>query len=194
MKSWVTLIELLIAIVIFWIWVIYVVGNVIWNISYVERTSMKTQSTFLAKEGIEIAYNLVDSNIERWMHWNCANYDTNDYSCDDFLWSWNSYYKAEISTWSAFSISSISNTNHEDNILYFHTWDLNWYTWFWYDHDDTWKETDFSRYLYFTWVYSEGDSWVLDKSEILKVKSVVKFKKWAYTWDVTLESFVWNVR
>lgn len=189
MKKWLTLIEVMFSIAIFGVWAVYVLSSLIDNISFFERTNLRNEATFLAKEGIEIAYNIVDSNINRWMAWNCLGYNVN-YNCTEKIWDSNNYYKFSIDKDWYFN-TSITNKDFDDNIIYYHTWtsDL-----FWYNHDDTWQETYFSRYLYFTWVYSQGDSWIIDKNKILKVNSIVEYKKWAFTWEVILESFIWNVR
>lgn len=192
MKKWITLIELLIAIIVFWIWVLYIISTIIWNVRYVTQVNLKTQATFLAKEWIEMVYNLVDTNISKWINWNCSDLDI-DYVCTDFIWNTNNFYKISYITWSSYLISPTVD-DFNDNVLFFHTWDVNWFEWFWFDHNSSWEETVFSRYLYFTWIYSEPDWGILDKNKILKVSSYVEYRMGVNTWSVVIESFIWKTR
>lgn len=57
-----TLVEMMIAIAIFSIGVLTVLNLLVNNLYFLDKASTKTQASFLAKEGIELVYNLRDSN------------------------------------------------------------------------------------------------------------------------------------
>jgi hypothetical protein len=112
-----------------------------------------------------------------------------------------------FSTWNTYTVSInswwyyIIEKNTSNNRLYYHTGDIKkstnsvWENWFWYNHNSTnWIPTNFGRIISFTWVWlsPENKIWSLDK--ILKVMSIVNYWTWAYTWEVKLESFIWNIR
>ena len=70
-KSGFTFIEVMIAIVVFAIWVLAILGLVTSNLRWVERNDLRLQGTLLAKEWLELVYNLRDSNLERELPRNC---------------------------------------------------------------------------------------------------------------------------
>lgn len=120
----ITLVEVMIAIVIFGVWILSilkVLGN---NILIIQHTRLKTQATLLAKEWIELVYNLRDSNLDRSFDWNCGkiiktqpainnlwweSVQTSSYDCDpgSFL-QWNKSY----------TISYDSNHHYQINIAW----------------------------------------------------------------------------
>ena len=58
-----TLLEILIAISVFAIGILAVLRVLTGNISVLDRTNIKLQATVLAKEWIELLYNVRDSNL-----------------------------------------------------------------------------------------------------------------------------------
>lgn len=70
-RYWFTFIEILIAIIVFSIWIFAVLGLVTSNLRWVERNDLRLQGTLLAKEWLELVYNLRDSNLERELPRNC---------------------------------------------------------------------------------------------------------------------------
>ena len=70
-KLWLTLIETLVAITVFSIGAFAVLRVLTWNLWIMDRTNMKLQSTVLAKEWLELLYNVRDSNLDKWLPWNC---------------------------------------------------------------------------------------------------------------------------
>ena len=66
-----TFIEIMITIVVFSIWVFAVLGLVTSNLRWVERNDLRLQGTLLAKEWLELVYNLRDSNLDRELPRNC---------------------------------------------------------------------------------------------------------------------------
>lgn len=70
-KSGITLVEVIIAIVVFGVGILSILKILGNNILIIQHTKLKTQATMLAKEGIEIMYNLRDSNVDRSFERNC---------------------------------------------------------------------------------------------------------------------------
>jgi len=206
-KFWFTLIEMLIAITVFAIGVLAVLRVLTWNLSIMDHTSMKLQSTVLAKEWLELVYNLRDSNLEKSLPWNCVlnqevyGWDSNNLEnktvediCTGYFGSGNNvlqlafdennYYYQNL-TWSHDYFTGL----FEDNKLCLFSWNGSM-SWFAYCSWDKWEPTFFARYLSFTWV--SADSEILPKDKIIKVESHVLYKKWHKTWDIVFESFIWN--
>lgn len=70
-KSAFTFIEVIIAITVFAIGVLAVLRLITQNLVTLDNTQMRTTATFLAKEGIELVYNMRDSNIDKLLPWDC---------------------------------------------------------------------------------------------------------------------------
>jgi len=194
-KRWITLIEVLFAVIIFWVWILSIMTMVIENISLLDRIKNQTTATSLAKEWIEIVYNLRDSNLNKSVKWNCI--DATDPDCPNRFADGMSF-KTELNLNGYYRLSA-TDSEFDSNVLYFHTWDIkdntNWvlFTWFWYDYTpDNWEKTIFSRYIYFDRVYLKN-GWMADPSKLLKIESHVVYKKWATKEEVVLESFIWEI-
>lgn len=196
-KKWITLVEVLIAIIVFGVGLITILAMISKNISVVDRLELRTKSTFLAKQWIEIVYNKRDSNLQRWVKWNCVDMDSS-YNCNKFFKKWDSYKVFLNLTW-YYSIKSTDKL-FESNLLYKHFWMIKKessgepiLTGFRYDHNWTERErTFFSRYIDFTWAYLEWDGGIADEEELLKLESVVSYDKAWMTGNIVLESFIWD--
>ena len=213
-----TLIEVLIAITVFAVWVLAVLRILTWNLSIMDHTNMKLQSTVLAKEWLELLYNLRDSNLEKDLQWNCV-LDQDIYSwtpadleektessicagffgneADEILqlsFDKNSYYYQKISTYT----DDFDDLFEKNKICEFADDDMIWFAYC--DAFEGWEDTFFARYLSFTWInISEASDLkisqtqeILPKDKIIKVESHVLYKKWHKTGDVVFESFIWN--
>lgn len=205
-KYWFTFIEIMVAILVFSIWVFAVLSLVTNNLRWVERNDLRLQGTLFAKEWLELVYNLRDSNLERELPWNCI---LNHEKVKEFF---NSEWVSEsdlLSICDYFGIGSPLKISYSDsgaryvyvswatilgdfdslfswNQLYYHTWqNISWYS-----HDRNWKSTFFARYITFDAI-KEGEV-PLNTWKILKVSSHVIWQKWRYTWEVVLSSFIWN--
>lgn len=64
-KSAFTFIEMLVAITVFAIGVLAVLRLVTQNLATLDITQTRTTATLLAKEGIELVYNMRDANLEK---------------------------------------------------------------------------------------------------------------------------------
>ena len=214
-RYWFTFIEILIAIIVFSIWIFAVLGLVTSNLRWVERNDLRLQGTLLAKEGLELVYSLRDSNLDRELPRNCI--------MRDKIYEWNAetfglelgkcvtqmqnkvenpeltcicpYYfgksspiRVSYSDQNYVVVKYADDTTFSGNRLYMHTgsgWEL------WYSHiANWWEETVFARYITFDAIME--DEVPLNTGKILKVSSHVLWEKWSYTGEVVLESFIWN--
>jgi len=211
-KSWFTFIEVIIAITVFAIGVLAVLRLITQNLVTLDITQMRTSATFLAKEGIELVYNMRDSNIAKWLPWDCVLYtdlkdvvidDTNkeDVSVSACVWNFASWddkvlqisFDSGVYTYSlpvdmGKDFSELWNSNR----LYYTTWVI-------WEHEifrysslpvEGKDPTFFSRYILFTGV-REWDK-ILPRDSILKVESHVLYNKGSKTGEVVLESFIGN--
>lgn len=209
-----TFIEVMLAIVIFSIGILAVLSLVTNNLKSMDRNNLRLQATLLAKEGIELVYNLRDSNLEKQLSWNCLmNIEMYSWNSDQLaskIWRWNqSDFENIICDWyfgtgyflqiwfdpnlymyyKNFSISDIFFVNYGNSNLYYfqNDQDLSWY---WYSFINIGTKTSFARYISFKPVM-EWDK-VLPLDKIMKIESHVLYVKWATTWEVVFESFIWN--
>lgn len=213
-KSAFTFIEVIIAITVFAIGVLAVLRLITQNLVTLDNTQMRTTATFLAKEWIELVYNMRDSNLQKSLPWDCVLYtdlenitiDTADSenvqinACERFFSSWTDDHRVlqisfdPVAYVHAVPVTIWANFNElwNKNRLYYTTWEIAWNQLFWYSHLSVeWEDpTFFSRYILFDFV-REWDK-ILPPNKILKVESHVSYIKGTKTWEVVLESFIWN--
>lgn len=220
-RYWFTFIEILIAIIVFSIWIFAVLGLVTSNLRWVERNDLRLQGTLLAKEWLELVYNLRDSNLERELPRNCImrreiyGWNGKDFGVElakcvnnmeyieknpELLCICPNYFgksspiRVSYSDQNYVVVEYAGDTTFSGNRLYMHTgsrWEL------WYSHEERGgQETVFSRYITFDYiledVWDDSQKNLLDTGKILKVSSHVLWEKWSYTGEVVLESFIWN--
>ena len=218
-KSAFTLIEILIAIAVFSIGILTVLRLITWNMAAIDKVKIKTQATILAKEWIELVYNLRDSNYEKEQDWNCIfsqqmyykniddKFDENEI-CNWYFWSGNENQILQISFDPKIYLysnlkefGSWFEENFENNKLYYQIWEIwaiftpawNYKTSDWYNLFWYDHDTNWQESNYARYIVLTGvtASWqVLDKNKILKIESHVLYKKWNYAWEVILESFI----
>lgn len=209
-KLWFTFIEVIIAITVFAIGVLAVLRLITQNLVTLDATQLRTNATFLAKEWIELVYNMRDSNIAKWLPWNCIlkeNFATGNRNeidpetvCEWNFSSWSEDNKIlQISfdpEWYTYTHMLDAGKDFNElwtgNRLYYISWAVGWHQIFWYSSQAVeWQEpTFFSRYIVFAPVHEWKD--ILPRENILKIESHVLFNKWTKTWEVVLESFIWN--
>ncbi len=210
-KSAFTFIEVIIAITVFAIGVLAVLRLITQNLVTLDNTQMRTTATFLAKEGMELVYNMRDSNLDKSLPRDCLVYEdivditieTQDENvlvgaCSWFFSSWAEDSKIlQISFASGTYMHALPVKKWEDfaslrneNRLYIITWDIASTQLFRYAHQQGWTETPFARYLSFAVVREWGK--ILPSNKILKVESHVLYMKGTKTGEVVLESFIWN--
>lgn len=213
-KSWFTLIEIMIAITVFAIGVLAVLRLLTSNLVTMDRTENRTIATFLAKEWLEMVYNIRDANVQKWLPWNCLLADkitsdinigttTDDLSiikaCD---WYFSSGANDGHVLSLGFAESGYFFAEHKkiaDNFsgnftafgLMQMTWTVGESTISRYtprQKVETWSLQTFGRYILFTGVVEGGK--LLPLSDILKVESHVLFSKWSSTGEIVLESLI----
>ena len=199
-KGGFTLIEVMIAITVFSIGVLAVLNLIIHNLSTIDKVQTKITATFLAKEWIELAYNIRDTNLQKSFARDCIlKPEINELETDVCETHFASGVEGQIFQLSFdpdkyYLVNSLSSEWTRDEIfdankLYYYTW--NGMFWYANQKDQNWQETDFARYLVFTGVVENWEILPVDK--ILKVESHVLYRKGWYTWDIFLESFIWNL-
>ncbi|MFA7717398.1 MAG: prepilin-type N-terminal cleavage/methylation domain-containing protein [Candidatus Absconditabacterales bacterium] len=204
-----TLIEMMIAITVFAIGVLAVLRVVMQDLVSMDRAQIRTMAAFLAKEGLELTYNIRDANIQKGLPRNCLLTDQNlsdifnqiepDKAC---AWYFSSgaqdhkvlqvgftpvgYFIAQLV---ALSLDFAEN---------FDTFRLSLFTGQYSGNDisryapgagtTTGDVTFFGRYILFTGV-REGNT-ILPLDSIVKVESHVLFIKGTNTGEIVLESFI----
>ena len=212
-----TFIEVIIAITVFAIGVLAVLRLITQNLVTLDNTQMHTTATFLAKEWMELVYNMRDSNNLKLLQRDCVmktdikdittdvtigvNHQENVQvnACIWFFSSWtedNNILQISFDPDAYMHVLSLEagkdfNELRETNRLYYITWEVAWTELFRYSHQqDEWTETPFARYIRFASV-TEGKN-ILPADRILKIESHVLYMKWTKTGEVILESFIWN--
>ena len=204
-----TLLETLIVIMVFCVWILVVVHGLSQTLRNKDYANTQIKSAFFAREWIEMVFNLRDANYHKKLPRNCIftpteidnnkvyEEDENPF-CNGYLWSWN-VQVLKISMWSWNEYVHIETGSMLDFTgmfkeyqIYMHTWNvLNNISWFYYDYtSDDWEDTWFARYLVITWV----DNWweIVDKNKLLKIESHVLYQRWALTWEKIMETFIGN--
>jgi prepilin-type N-terminal cleavage/methylation domain-containing protein len=196
-KYWITLIEVLIAIYIFWIWILIILRMLISNISRLYDIRTKDTAVSLAKEAMDIVFHLRDSNIEKWMDWDCVeiSYDWSSWDCDTNLLSWTlTRYQIDRSLTGLYFFNEIWSTGN--STIWYHTWiwytqDWTSYTWFWYDHKSVWGiETPFFRRI----EIFPHPTYPTYTNRVLWVRSIVHYTRWSTSKQVILESSIGDMR
>jgi prepilin-type N-terminal cleavage/methylation domain-containing protein len=209
-KSAFTFIEILVAITVFAIGVLAVLRLITQNLVTLDATEMRTTATFLAKEWIELVYNMRDSNLQKSLPRDCV-LDPN-LAADDFwtfdpnkacMWSFASGTADDKILQVAFvpdSYTYIALSQRANNFadlrsgnrLYYTTGDvagteLHRYG---YQPVEGDQASVFSRYISFDVVREWGK--ILPPNKLVKVESHVLYMKGTKTGEVVLESIIWN--
>ena len=210
-----TLIEMIIMIGVFSIGILTVLTLLSDSLNILDRVDLRTQATFFSKEGIDLVYNMRDSNYKKELPWDCIvkndiysgglnknnpgllkNNETGlDKFCGNYFsdLTWNVlqvwYDKDAYIYADVIDYDSDFNTRFTNNQLYLFTWE-NWLNWYWYC-----KSCDnpsfFARYIKFDEI-TEWENNFLSWWLILKVESHVLWNKGSRTGEVIMESFIWN--
>lgn len=207
-RNWFTFIEILVVISVFSIWVFAVIRLLSSNLINMESIKTKNSAVFLAKESMEIVYNLKNSNLYKWLKWDCV-LDDNIDSNLTIIWNVDNVCKYLFSSgiidskvfkiWFEsqwyFDISQFDEWTFEQNfdngLIYYYTWvigwkKISWYGYSWFNYPGT--KTKFARYTKFKTIKESDKELPMDK--IVKIESHVLFKMWTKTGNVVLESFI----
>lgn len=191
------------AIIIFGIGIIVIMSMLSSSVRILYDIKEKDTALTIAKEWIDMVYHLRDSNIERWMYWNCTDIDFSaPDNCAEYLYtSWDVKeftINRDETRW--YQMEEVATTG--DTLLYFHTWtlySLSWWAntldWFFYNHNATfsgvvWEETIYRRTIeirplsgYALWTWS-----------VLEITSIVEYNRWSDVRDVILQSIIGDTR
>lgn len=214
-----TLIEILIAISVFAIGILAVLRVLTGNLSVLDTANIKLQATVLAKEWIELLYNVRDSNLEKNLSWSCV-LNPSVYERDPDMLNSHTFDsdnpEKTLCTWYYWVDKFLKLSFDKDYYLYqelldktesfddlFKKTQLCLFSWennmLWYAYCSNslkWDETIFARYISFSPVYygvstnDVNNQLPLDK--VLKVEVHVLYDKLGKTWDIVFESFIWN--
>ena len=196
MKKAFTVIELIIAILIFGIGIISVLQLLLFDIDVGQKVELKTMSTMVAKEWMELMYNLRDTNNINYKKWSELSYDTY-FGADRFYKVSHSLTGGDIATIDLQEY--LTKPEFEDVRLYYHTGDIYeptygdvWTGAFWYNHEENENPTFYARYIEILPAYLEPEMAIDSGEQIFKIRSVWMYKKWGKQWEIVLESFISN--
>ena len=196
-KKAIILPEVLLSVIIIWIGILLILTVVINSLYIAERVKLKTQWTFLANQGLEILYSFVETNKQRWLPWNCVKLNSN-FDCEKKLYDSSYWQISFMRTWgeSLYPTKGIyfikpTDDSFENNRLYLFSGTYNGFNYKVYNYI-SWEKTFFARFIKVSKFYSAPDWGFISWDKILKITSYVLWKKWFYSWNVYLETFIWN--
>lgn len=197
-----TLIEILIVIVIFWVGILAILSIMANSVKNFDTINMQTRATLLAKEWIDLAFHHRDSNLEQGYP---RDYYTrtgnNDWGNEEFLWTgWNTTFKIGLSVDGNknpyYLLEKTGSWEYTADTFdeYFKTFALELtklkpeenitptpYT---YKATTETPNKGYARRIEFVPLK-------IGNLELLKVSSHVIYKRWSFTGEVVLESFLW---
>ena len=202
MKKAFTLIETLIIIIVFGTGILVVLYGIGQTIAQQDRAKTQITSSFLAREGIELMYNLRDSNYHKALPRNCifqtvhkSDFTESDF-CSSLFSSWtvlklamgsgNAYFHVETGT-----LSEDFEENFSNFQLFYRTGDIAWTQGFQYGYTGNGgTPLRYARYVLINALY-DGET-PLPESTLLKIESHVLFNKGGLTGEHVMESFIGN--
>jgi len=194
MRKAFTLIELIIAIIIFWVGLLAILVVLNKNVTLAKKLELKTQATLLAKEGMELVYNLRDSNNIKYLPWNYLTWAPEQIKNNTYvkIQTNKMYIPVVLLTWNKIVLRQISDIKKAR--LFLQTgnflnpaWEMI-YSWFFYNYF-TWQKTPFYRYVMFSWFYLQPEN-DTKPDKILKLVSKVWYIHWSLTGQVVFESVI----
>jgi type II secretory pathway pseudopilin PulG len=204
-----TLIELLVVIFVLWVGILSISVLITKNLSLVKNVHIQSNATILAREWLEMVYNVRDTNSLLWYKRDCAQrtsqidigeMDANTDPCKKYMWTGdNQMHRFTIEGWlSADGQISLSGsddgedfeTRFDANKLYLTGINVNNTNITGYTHKGT-GETTLARYVEFTGMQSLPQNSLITNSDIHHIRSVVLYKlSESSTGEVSLESFI----
>lgn len=190
--SGISLIEVVIALFVFGIGILWILRLITQNIATVDDIKIKTQATLLSKEGLEIMIHLRNTNLKKSQPWNCFRISNDE--CDEYFLSWEQqkFFTVDMnfSGTELKKISLLNSWDFEELFISSQLWFLS--GWIIGSSQSGSKSFQMARYIkiqpvIFSWTIRYDDF-------IIRVQSYVLYKKWSTTWFVMLETFLWNWR
>lgn len=194
-----TLLEVMIAIIIFWVGILTVMWTITSNIWRLYEIREKDAAIMIAKEWMDMMYHVRDSNIEREWFWNCAVTDVGAIdACDEFFYDDSEkYFTIGMSLTWTYSINVIPTTWDISTTIWYHTWTLytsvSWatLTGFWYNHESLgWEDSWYKR-----WITMKPVAWYPNNTwSILEITSEVRYMRGNNERSLVLQSFIGDIR
>ncbi len=205
---------MLVVIFVLWVGILSITVLITRNLSLVKNIHTQTTATILAREGIEMVYNVRDTNNILWYERNCADRLTqaeiialstntstdndNPDICKDYMRTWDDQDHRFIIEWGVGTQPQValSSITGDDFITLFNNSKLyltgisipiniTWYTHIWYG------DTMFARYIEFTGMDSLPSSTPITNNDIHHITSKVLYKlSDTSTGEIALESFI----
>lgn len=206
-KKAVTLIEVVIALFVFAVGILAVVRVITTNISVIDTMKLKMQAQSLAKEWMDMIFNIRDTNLARGVDWHCAYIHPdailslqdgrpfNGEICGEHFEPWKSFdlsldVDGKIATtlaqsWTDFETLVAMHELQETDL------NISSYSGSILTNEGT-TGSFFARYISFDPVYQ---SWVqIDTNKLLKVTSHVLYRKGSIQWETVLESLIGAIK
>lgn len=196
-----TIIELLVVIFILGVGILSISVLLSRSMSTTQQVHIQSTATILAREGIEMVYNVRDTNTLLWYEWNCAQ-RIQWQACTTHMRTWgNETHFFTIDGWLSkdkqITMSGIVWWNFDDlfkdSKLYLTSKDIWWTIITWYSHQsDHTKNTQFARYISFTGM-NDLPKDLITNNDIHHISSIVLYKlSDTQTGQIMLESFITN--
>lgn len=181
-----TLIEVLITIVVFTSGILVILSVITNSLSLGRRSRNRTNATMLAKEWLEMMYNIRDTNLDRAQPRDCVP-PINNNTC--------AYYLSDVSSGTIFTIevtwaNNIVISAWLTSRLYITTWSNGNIV---YTHSITSQPSPFYRTIIISDAQLPGDTIVINNN-IKKITSRIQYPQLWGTGEVMLESFIWLTR
>lgn len=185
-KQWFTIIEILLAIIIFGIGIMTLLRAIIFFVASGDEVKQKAIAILLAKEAMDVVYNQRDTNLRRSVRWDCAHIDViAPEACAYRFEAW-SIYRIEFNgtTWYTISDPAMTFTWSTGNQLYEHV--ANWVEYF--SHEPSDVISPYARYVEFSPAVL-SDTW-MDTAHVLKATVYVQYIRGDANRKVVLESLL----
>ena len=197
-----TLIEILIVIVIFWVGILAILSIMANSVKNFDTINMQTRATLLAKEWIDLAFHHRDSNLEQgYPRDYYARIENTDWGKEEFLWKdWNTTFKIGLSVNKDqnpyYLLEKIKIWEYTADTFdeYFKTFALE------LTKLEPTKDNTPTPYTYKATTETPNKGYArrvefvpltIKNLKLLKVSSHVIYKRWSFTGEVVLESFLW---
>lgn len=203
----VTLVEVVIALFVFAVGILAVVRVITTNISVIDTMKLKMQAQSLAKEWIDMIFNIRDTNLVRGVDWHCAYIspeatmslqDRRPFKgeiCGEIFEAGKSF---DVSLDIDGKITSVLSQSWTDFATLFAMHELQTteislpvYSGTLLTNDGT-TGSYFARYISFDPVYQSGVQ--IDTNKLLKVTSHVLYRKGSIQWETTIESLIGAIK
>ncbi len=177
-----TLIEVLLAMIIFGIWIMSIFSAISWAIGSLQESSKKTTAMFLAKEWIDVMIYNKNKSLALGLPWDCVQItpqNIENWWCDNYLLEEGE----NIASYSIIYDSNIGYWLEKDSIGYLQQSNLQ--SWFLFLNANQ-QQYQFIRKI----TISVVPGYEAHKDRILKITSEVIYGRWTRQQTVILESYI----